>query len=95
MIERCDADPRVEGILVDYRHFYGGFDTVARNRKWYRREVRAMRLGRDVDVHSFRDAQGFRVGSDPSSHSRGIQWRDHAPLRLGAPGMGAGGQADD
>jgi hypothetical protein len=71
VIERCDADPRVEGILVDYQHFYGGFDTVARNRKWYRREVRAVRLGRDVDVRSFRDAQGFRVGPD-QRHIRAV-----------------------
>jgi hypothetical protein len=63
VIEQCDADSRIEGVLVDYRHFYGGFDTVATNRKWYRREVRAVRLGRDVDVRSYRDAQGFRVGS--------------------------------
>jgi hypothetical protein len=64
VIDQFDADARVEGILVDYQHFYGGFDTVASNRKWYRREVRAVRLGRDIDVRSFRDAQGFRVGPD-------------------------------
>ena len=57
-----DGDPRVEGVLVRYRHFYGGFDTVAVNRSWYRRETRAVRLG--GGVHSFRDAQGFRVGVD-------------------------------
>lgn len=62
-IERYDMDTRVEGILVDYLHFYGGFGTVARNRSWYRREVRAVRLDPGIDVHSYRDAQGFRVGA--------------------------------
>ncbi|MES1259611.1 MAG: hypothetical protein ABUL71_03380 [Gemmatimonadota bacterium] len=62
-IERHGANPDVEGILVDYLHFYGGFDSVARNRTWYRREVRAVRLDRALDVRSFRDAQGFRVGA--------------------------------
>ncbi|HSD33132.1 MAG TPA: hypothetical protein VLB49_14530, partial [Gemmatimonadales bacterium] len=33
-----DADARVEGLLVRYLHFYGGFETVATNRRWYRRE---------------------------------------------------------
>ncbi len=61
-VARAHADRRVEGVVVDYLHFYGGFDTVARSRKWYRREVRAVRLG--VGVHSYRDAQGFRVGPD-------------------------------
>jgi hypothetical protein len=61
-VERHDADARVEGVLVDYRHFYGGFDVVARNRTWYRREVRAVRLDPSIGIHSYRDAQGFRVG---------------------------------
>ncbi|MEO5800897.1 MAG: hypothetical protein ABIZ70_12270, partial [Gemmatimonadales bacterium] len=59
-----DDDASVEGVLVRYRHFYGGFDTVAANRSWYRRETRAVRLGARHQIHSFRDAQGFRVGDD-------------------------------
>ncbi len=55
-------DARVEGLLVDYRHFYGSFDWIATNRAWYPDEVRVVRLG--AGVHSFRDAQGFRVGPD-------------------------------
>jgi hypothetical protein len=55
-----DADERVEGLLVQYLHFYGGFDLVATNRRWYRREVRCIRLGRDI--HPYQGAQGFRVG---------------------------------
>ncbi len=43
-IQRHDGDPRVEGLLVRYLHFYGGFDTIATHRRWYRREVRAVRL---------------------------------------------------
>jgi len=56
------AEARVEGLLVDYVHLYGDFDTVATNRHWYRREVRVVRL--DRDILSFGDAQGFRVGAD-------------------------------
>src|SRR2546425_2474279 len=59
-VAACDVDPRVEGLLVDYRHFYGDFDTVATNRHWYRREVRCLRL--DRDIRSYQDAQGFRGG---------------------------------
>ena len=61
-VAECDRDERVEGLLVRYLHFYGGFDVVATNRRWYRREVRCVRLGRDVRPH--RDAQGFRVGPE-------------------------------
>ena len=56
-----DADSRVEGLLVDYLHFYGDFSTIATDRHWYRREVRVVRLG--GQIHSFQDAQGFRVGA--------------------------------
>src|SRR3989442_5233310 len=59
---QCDREPRVEGLLVDYLHFYGDFDTVAANRHWYRREVRCVRL--DRDIRSYQDAQGFRVGPE-------------------------------
>ncbi|HVH67876.1 MAG TPA: hypothetical protein VM716_08420 [Gemmatimonadales bacterium] len=59
-IREWNRDARVEGLLVDYLHFYGDFDTVATDRHWYRREVRAVRL--DRDIRSFQDAQGFRVG---------------------------------
>ncbi|MGH7530612.1 MAG: hypothetical protein ACREMN_09550 [Gemmatimonadales bacterium] len=57
-----DGDPRVEGLLVRYLHFYGSFDRVATSRRWYRREVRCVRLGRAHDVHPYQGAQGFRVG---------------------------------
>jgi hypothetical protein len=61
-IAEAGDDARIEGLLLDYRHFYGSFDWIATNRTWYRDEVRVVRLG--AGVHSFRDAQGFRVGPD-------------------------------
>jgi hypothetical protein len=61
-IAEWDNDARVEGLLVRYRHFWGNFDTLATTRRYYRREVRCVRLG--SDVRSFQDAQGFRVGPE-------------------------------
>jgi hypothetical protein len=60
-MQECADDARVEGLLVDYLHFFGDFDTIATDRHWYRREVRVVRLG--TDVRSYSDAQGFRVGA--------------------------------
>ena len=59
-IAEWDKDERVEGLLVRYLHFYGALDRVATSRRWYRREVRCIRLGRDI--HPYQGAQGFRVG---------------------------------
>jgi hypothetical protein len=61
-VAEWDRDQRVEGLLVRYFHFYGGFDTLATSRRWYRREVRCVRL--DRDIRSYQDAQGFRVGAE-------------------------------
>ena len=35
-VAEWDGDARVEGLLVRYQHFYGGFDQVATSRRWYR-----------------------------------------------------------
>ena len=61
-VAEWDADQRVEGLLVKYLHFYGGFDQIATSRRWYRREVRCIRLGKDI--RPYQGAQGFRVGPD-------------------------------
>jgi len=63
-IARHDADRRVEGLLVRYLHFYGDMDTIAVNRRWYRREVRAVRLDPALDIRPYQGAQGFRVGPE-------------------------------
>lgn len=66
-LERLHADPSLEGLLVDYVHFYGSFHTVGTSRRWYRREVRAVKNG--IGVRSWRDAQGFRVWDPPPGAS--------------------------
>lgn len=61
-VQEVHPDRSVEGLLVNYLHFYGDFSTIATNRRWYQREVRCMRLDPAFDVHPYLDAQGFRVG---------------------------------
>jgi len=51
-------DARVEGLLFNYKHFYGSYNFVADSRKWYRKEVRVVRP--DRNIRSYKDAQGFR-----------------------------------
>ncbi len=50
----------VEGLLFRYRHFYGSYDYVGTSRRWYRHEIRVIRP--HIGVHSYKDAQGFRIG---------------------------------
>ncbi|HMH24896.1 MAG TPA: hypothetical protein VK563_24140 [Puia sp.] len=57
-MERYKNDPRVEGFLFRYRHFYGSYDYVGDSRRWYSHEIRIIR--NDKRIRSYRDAQGFR-----------------------------------
>ena len=60
-MEQYLASPAVEGLLFNYRHFWGSYDWIGDSRKWYRREVRIIRPDRDIS--SYKDAQGFRRGN--------------------------------
>jgi hypothetical protein len=69
----------VDGLLFNYRHFYGSYDFVGASDRWYAHEVRVVRAL--PSIKSFRDAQGFRVRKcTPGRPS----CRCHsAPLRMG------------
>lgn len=58
-MERELPDFRVQGLLVDYTHFYGSYWTEVYSFGWYYKEVRAVR--RDFKIRSGGDAQGFRT----------------------------------
>ena len=56
------SDPRVDGLLFRYRHFYGSYDYTGITSRWYRNEIRAIK--NDPNIYSYRDAQGFRKGEN-------------------------------
>ncbi|MEL6538257.1 MAG: glycosyltransferase family 2 protein [Bacteroidota bacterium] len=61
-MERWQSDDRVEGLLFNYRHFYGSYDYVGDSYQWYRKEIRVIKP--HADVYSFQDAIGFRRGDN-------------------------------
>ena len=58
MLRYQDADD-VEGLLFNYKHFYGSYKYVGNSRRWYRREIRIVRP--QIGIRSWGDAQGFRI----------------------------------
>lgn len=56
--EELQDDPRVEGLLFDYLHFFGDYLHVQDGHGWYQKEIRVIRNG--IGVRSVRDAQSFR-----------------------------------
>lgn len=57
-MQAYQRDPRVDGLLFEYLHFYADYDHVQSGHAWYRREVRIVRGGRGI--RSWKSAQGFR-----------------------------------
>jgi glycosyltransferase involved in cell wall biosynthesis len=51
-------DPRVDGFVFEYLHFFADYDHVQSGHSWYRREVRLIRNHRGI--RSWKSAQGFR-----------------------------------
>lgn len=58
-MERELNNPLVQGLIVDYTHFYGSYWTQTAGFGWYQQEVRVIR--RDKNIRSRSDAQSFRT----------------------------------
>lgn len=57
-MEKHLSDAQVDGLLLQYRHFYGSYDYVGASANWYKNEIRIIRNRNDI--FSYGDAQGFR-----------------------------------
>lgn len=53
---------KVDGLLFDYKHFYGSYDYVGASASWYPHEIRVIK--NDKSIYSYKDAQGFRKGDN-------------------------------
>ncbi len=58
MCEELVEDTQVEGLLFDYKHFWGDYSHYIVSHAWYAEEIRIIR--NDPEIHSWRDAQSFR-----------------------------------
>ena len=73
-IREADKDPRIDGLLFRYRHFYGSYDYIGTGRQWYRREIRAFR--NTGNIVSWGDAQGFKKKSGDSFEKLNVKQTD-------------------
>lgn len=55
-------DKQVEGLLFEYKHFYGQYHYLGVGRRWYKNEIRIIR--NDKAIRSYKDAQGFRKNNE-------------------------------
>ena len=57
-MEKWKDDKQVDGLLFNYKHFYGSYNYLGDSAKWYRKEIRIIK--NDKKIYSYKDAQGFR-----------------------------------
>ncbi len=69
MIEHKD-NKKVNGLLLNYLHFYGSYDYVGESYNWYRKEIRVIKNNKKI--YSYRDAQGFRKNNNISLNVKPI-----------------------
>ena len=55
------TNDQVDGLLFNYRHFYGSYDYIGDAIQWYPKEIRIVK--NRADIYSFGDAQGFKKGN--------------------------------
>lgn len=61
-MKRYKDNSSVDGLLFDYRHFYGSYDYIGVSAHWYRKEIRVIKP--QHNIYSYKDAQGFRKGEN-------------------------------
>jgi glycosyltransferase involved in cell wall biosynthesis len=59
-MQQYAQDDSVDGLLFNYRHFYGSYDYIGDAIQWYPKEIRIIK--NRPDIYSFGDAQGFKKG---------------------------------
>lgn len=69
--EKYKNDKTVDGLLFEYKHFYGQYNYVGAGRRWYAHEIRIIR--NDKNIRSYKDAQGFRFKNNSKLKVKPVQ----------------------
>lgn len=82
-----ENDSQIDGLLFNYKHFYGSYDYLADSRNWYRNEIRVIK--NNPEIVSYKDAQGFRFKNNNKLRVKSIDadvfhygWVKHPKLQL-------------
>ncbi len=70
-IEENNVNEKVEGFILPFLHFWGGYNYVRNTRRVHNFEVRIFRNG--LNVRSYRDSQGFRKYKSVEAYNNGTE----------------------
>lgn len=74
-MEKELKNTEIDGLLFNYRHFFGSYDYIGDSLRWYPHEIRVIRNNKSF--FSYRDAQGFRKNTDDKLNVAGISAHIH------------------
>jgi hypothetical protein len=57
-------NPKIEGFVFNYLHFFGDYNHYFSDHCWYKNEIRIIRNSQEI--HSWRDAQSFKYVLNPN-----------------------------
>ena len=69
-MQQYKDDQRVDGLLLNYRHFYGSYDYIATSSHWYKNEIRIIK--NNPNIYSYKDAQGFRKSNNEKLNVKAV-----------------------
>jgi glycosyltransferase involved in cell wall biosynthesis len=82
-IEKYNSNKRVEGFILPFIHFWGGYDYFRTSRRVHNHEVRIFR--NDTLVRSYADSQGFRKYSSIEAYEQGEKGEKLRVKKIAAP----------
>jgi glycosyltransferase involved in cell wall biosynthesis len=82
-INKYDSNPKVQGMILPYYHFWGGYNYIRTTRKVHRYEVRLFRNLKGI--RSYRDSQGFRLYSSVDNYLKGETGKKLRVKKIDAP----------
>jgi hypothetical protein len=63
-------NPKIDGLLFKYLHFYGSYNYIGNSSTWYNNEIRIVKNNKQI--YSYKDAQGFRKNNNQKLHVKAI-----------------------
>ena len=82
-ILKYDSDKQVQGLLLPYYHFWGGYNYIRTTRRVHRREIRVLRNLKGI--RSYNDSQGFRMYSSDEAYNKGEKGEKLKVKLIGVP----------
>ncbi len=79
-IEQYDADYSVDGFILPFLHFWGGYNYYRNSRRVHNFEIRIFR--NSIGARSYRDSQGFRKYSSMEGYQNGTEKGEKLRVKL-------------